>query len=333
VRFDWPFVLPALLLVPLVVLGGLAIRRRRRPPYALQFTNIEVLATVPAAASRWRSYAPPALVLLALTCALVALARPAREVSVTNEQTSIVLAVDTSASMAAADVSPTRLAAADQGVRRFLARVPAKYRVGLVTFSSAPQVAAPLSWNRGLVVSALRDADAPGAGTAIGDALARAVELLQPIARPAQPSSQAFSSTPSPTPIAAGAPSAIVFLSDGAQTRGRLSPLAGAGRAAADGIPVYTIALGTATGVVHEGVLSLRVPPDPAVLQRISQATGGTFFAAMDEADLDVAYQHLASRIGRTTEWHEVGSVFMGLAALLALAGGVLSLCWSERLP
>jgi Ca-activated chloride channel homolog len=330
VRFDWPLALLALLVVPIVALGWLAIHRRR-PRYAAQFTNIEVLATVPVAATRRRSYVPPALLLLALICALVALARPAHEVSVTNEQTSIVLAVDTSGSMAAVDVSPTRLAAADQGVRRFLADVPARYRVGLVTFSSAPQVAAPLSWDRSVVLGALAESDAPGAGTAIGDALARAVDLLEPIARPAQPRAEALSSTS--VPIAIGAPSAIVFLSDGAQTRGRLSPLAGADRAAADGIPVYTIALGTTTGVIHEGVLSLRVPPDPAVLQRISQATGGTFFAAMDEADLDVAYEHLASRLGRTTESHEVGSLFVGLAAVLALAGGVLSLCWGERLP
>jgi Ca-activated chloride channel homolog len=330
VRFDWPFVLPALLLVPLVVLGRIAIQRRR-PRYAVQFTNIEVLAALPVAGTRRRSYIPPALVLLALTCALVALARPSHEVSVTNEQTSIVLAIDTSGSMAAVDVRPTRLAAADQGVRRFLAQVPARYRVGLVTFSSTPRVAAPLSWDRSVVLGALAGSDAPAAGTAIGDALARAVDLLEPIARPAPPGAEALSSSSAPT--ATAAPSAIVFLSDGAQTRGRLSPLAAAERAAADGIPIYTIALGTTTGVIHEGVLSLRVPPDPAMLQRISQTTGGTFFAAMDEADLDVAYEHLASRLGRTTEWHDLSFLFLGLAAGLALLGGALSLCWGERLP
>jgi Ca-activated chloride channel family protein len=330
VRLEWPWALLVLLLVPIGVLARRSIERRRSLA-VVQFTNIDVLAAIPRPDPRRRAYLPAGLMGLALACAFVAIARPAHQVTVSNERTSIVLAVDMSGSMAAVDVRPTRLAAAEQAVRRFLADVPPRYRVGLVTFSSTPQVVAPLVWDRRVVRDALADAGTPGQGTAIGDALARSIELLEPIARDAADNDRVLASAPSAS--VAGAPSAVILLSDGAQTGGRLSPLAAADRAAADGIPVYTIALGTSAGLIHAGVFPLRVPPDPAVLQMISRATGGTFFAAMDEADLDVAYEHLASTLGRTRERRDLGFAFAGLAGCLALLSLGLSLCWRERLP
>ncbi len=84
--------------------------------------------------------------------------------------------------MAADDVKPTRLGAAEGAIRRFLNEIPKKYRVGLVTFSSEPFVVSPLTFDRQRLLSALQYDLVPGQGTAIGDALARAVELLQPVA-------------------------------------------------------------------------------------------------------------------------------------------------------
>jgi Ca-activated chloride channel homolog len=255
VRFEWPFALLALLVVPLATIAYLAIERRGAR-YAVRYTNIDVLARVPAGTTRWTSYLPAAFALLALTCALAALARPERTISTTNDQTSIVLALDTSASMAADDIHPTRLAAADEAIRRFLATIPKKYRVALVAFSAEPYVAAPLTWDHDRVLQALAGVSA-GQGTAIGDALA--VDMLEPIWKDA---ASAVPTVPRSGSLAGiGDPSAILFLSDGAQTDGRLTPLAGAARATAVGIPVYTIALGTSRGVIGAGVMSLRVPP------------------------------------------------------------------------
>jgi Ca-activated chloride channel family protein len=251
--------------------------------------------------------------LVALACALGALSRPQVELTRASEQASIVLAVDTSASMASEDVEPSRLAAAEEAIRGFLANLPARYRVGLVTFSNAPRVAAPLTHDRQRVLEALQWADDPGQGTAIGDALMRSVDLLG-------------SAGPEPH-------SAIVLLSDGAQTRGALSPLRGALGAKDAGVPVYTVALGTSSGMVWQGVIPLAVPPDRPTLRRIAQATGGESFAPTDEGRLDAVYAHLASRLGTQREWHELGFVLAGLAALCSLAGGALSVMWSERLP
>ena len=106
--------------------------------------------------------------------------------------------------------------------------------------------------------------------------------------------------------------SAILLLSDGAQTRGVLAPLQGAARAKSYGIPVYTVALGTPDGVLNRGGFSRPVPPDPVTLRQIAQATGGEFFATQSEARLNAVYEDLASRLGHTNEWRELSYALVG---------------------
>ena len=141
----------------------------------------------------------------------------------------------------------------------------------------------------------------------------------------------------------------ILFLSDGAQTRGQLLPLEGADRARDAGIPVYTVALGTANGTLQFGGGSQRppqgfpngfgfgrrvpVPPDPATLRAIADRTGGEFFAARDAESLNAAYSKLGSRLGRKPGKTEVTYGFLALAAGLLVAAGLLSAAWSPRLP
>ena len=329
-RVAWPLMLLALLIVPLAIVCFLALERRRAR-YAVHFTNIEVLAAVAATAPRWRRFVPPVLAAIALTCALGALARPEIKMSVASEQASIALTVDVSGSMAAEDVKPTRLGAAQEAVGRFLDRVPGKYRVGMVTFSGEPFVAAPLTHDRRLVLDSLRFSSTFGRGTAIGDALARSVELLQPVATGDDGSG---SSNPAVRPQDPDRPlSAILLLSDGAQTRGTLAPLEGAARAKSYGIPVYTVALGTPNGFIDRGGFVRPVPPDPVTLRQIAQATGGEFFEIQDQERLNSVYEDLASRLGKKQEWREWSFALLGIAALFALAAGAFSMLWVQRLP
>ncbi len=326
-RFDWPTGLLALLLVPLALACYLWIERRRSR-YAVRYTNIEVLAGIPVGGSRWRTYLPVALVLLALTSALAALSRPEARVSTSSEQASIALVLDESGSMAAHDVRPTRLGAAEGAIQRFLKHLPKQYRVGLVIFASEPYVAAPLTQDRTAVLQALAFSNPPGQGTAIGDALARSVDLLAP--------ARAAGSAPAPAPSIAPRDrplSAILMLSDGAQTSGTLPALQGAARAKADGIPVYTIALGTPGGVLEIRGFARPVPPDPTILRQIALETGGEFFASQSQSRLNSVYENLATRLGKTTRWRELGFVLVALAAVLSLAAAGLSLRWRERLP
>jgi Ca-activated chloride channel homolog len=327
-RLDWPIGLLALALVPLALAGYLWIERRRAR-YAIHYTNIDVLAGVVTRGSRWRSIVPVALILLALTTALAAVSRPEARMHVASEEASIALVVDMSGSMAAEDVKPNRLAAAEEAIRRFLKDLPKKYRVGLITFAVEPFIAAPLTQDRSLILQALQYDSGPRQGTAIGDALARAVELLEPLAAGGESGAAS-----APVPADPDRPlSAILLLSDGAQTSGLLAPLVGAERAKSYSIPVYTVALGTPDGVITRQGFSRPVPPDPVTLRQIAQTTGGEFFATQSTSRLNAVYEDLASRLGSKKEWRELSFLLVGAAALLALAAGALSLLWGQRLP
>ena len=326
-RLDWPTGLLALLLVPLALAGFLWIERRRSR-YAVKYTNIEVLAGIPAVRARWRTYLPVVLVLLGLTSALAAVSRPEARVSTSSEQASIALVLDESGSMAAQDVMPTRLGAAEGAIQRFLKHLPKQYRVGLVIFASEPYVAAPLTQDRTAVLQALAFSNPPGQGTAIGDALARSVALLEPSGEAGSAAGPAPAVAPRDRPL-----SAILMLSDGAQTSGALPALQGAARAKADGIPVYTIALGTPDGILNIRGFARPVPPDPTILRQIAQLTGGEFFASQSQSRLNSVYENLASRLGKTTRWEELSYLLVALAAVLSLVAAGLSILWSERLP
>ena len=132
--------------------------------------------------------------------------------------------------------------------------------------------------------------------------------------------------------------SAILLLSDGAQTTGLLEPRDAAEHAKSFGIPVFTIALGTPDGYVDGGGggfgggfgggggggFRRPVPPDPATLAKVAEITGGEAFETTSDARLNQVYEDMASRFGKKTEWREATSLFLGAAALLAIAGGLL---------
>jgi Ca-activated chloride channel family protein len=263
--FGHPLLLLCLLAVPVAV-GIYLLAERRRMRYAVAFTNLGVLASV-ASGRAWRRYVPPALFLVALACLCVAVARPHRRTLVPQERATVVLVIDVSRSMQAKDVKPTRLKAAQAAVRTFLDKAPKQLRVGLVVFAGEPHVAAPPTTDREIVREAVDDLDffEGFGGTAIGDALAQAVELGQ---RAVGDDSNlpgtviAFRSGGRTVRAALAAASAvqqsrspvsILFLSDGRQTRGTLEPLDGAARAKSAGFPVYTVALGTPNGAVEPG--------------------------------------------------------------------------------
>jgi Ca-activated chloride channel homolog len=332
--FQWPLLLLTLALVPLVFAAYLLLERRRAR-YAVRFTNLDLLATLTSRSGSWRRWLPPALFLLALALTLVSLARPHVKVSVASEQAKVVLTIDSSGSMLADDVPPSRLAAAQAAVRRFLDRLPKKFQVALVTFSSEVFVAAPLTRDRTLVRDSL-NLLYPGRGTAIGDGLARSVEVV----REAEAAPEDGDGAPTSGSAGEGAEkplAAIVLLSDGAQTRGILEPLEGAQRAKSFGIPVYTVALGTPQGEVtfDRGPFTrtIPVPPDPHTLRQIARVTGGQFFEAKNQAKLNAVYEGLGSRLGRTRERREATFVFLGAAALLLIGSGLLSVRWLQRLP
>ncbi|HZQ64580.1 MAG TPA: VWA domain-containing protein [Gaiellaceae bacterium] len=332
--FGHPLLLLTLLAVPLA--AGVYLYLQRRPArYAMTFTNLDVLASV-AGGRRWLRYLAPALFLLALASLCFALARPHRSTLVASKRSTVILVIDVSGSMQANDVRPTRLGAAQAAARTFLDKVPKSVRVGLIAFAGEPQVAAPPTTDHDLVRQSLDTLSlfSGFGGTAIGDALAAAVELAGP-QKPAGAQTIAYR-------IAASSSStSILFLSDGHQTRGLLEPLQGAERAQQAGIPVYTVALGTPNGVLNTGQFGgfgqgrgpIPVPPDPETLSDIARTTGGQFFEARNARSLSSAYSHLGARLGREPGKTEITYQFLAIGAGLLLAAGLLSALTSPRLP
>ena len=340
--FGHPLLLLTLLVLPVAVLVYLWLERRRAK-YAMTFTNVDVLAGVVRGGSL-RRYIPPALALLALASLCVALARPHRTTLVASDRATVVLVIDVSGSMHATDVKPSRLAAAQAAVRTFLKKVPHNVRVGLIAFAGDPQVAAPPTTDLDIVRQGLDSLSyyySGYGGTAIGDAIAAAVDLVKP-RNPNGTQTIAYY-----TPIAAAkSPVSILFLSDGHQTRGLLQPLEGAARAKAAGIPVYTIALGTPNGTLDRpggafgapfspggGPARIPVPPDPATLRQIAQMTGGKFFDARSAQAVESAYSHLGSVVARMHSKREATNLFVGLAAILLVVAAAFSAFIAPRLP
>jgi Ca-activated chloride channel homolog len=313
--FAAPVWLAALALIPLAIAASVAARRRARR-YAVRFPAVSTLQLAAAAAGdSWRRRLPPLFALAAIAALALALARPHVSYSAAVNQASVMLVTDHSGSMAATDVEPTRLAAAERAANTFIDRLPAKVLVGAIAFSDSPDaVQAPQSDHS--AARAIIDGQAPNGATATGDALELALQLLHG-SNPKHP------------------PSAIVLLSDGAANAGEDVGTV-AREAAKDKIPIDTVALGTPNGVLQSPdpfQAPVAVPPDPQLMQEIAQLSGGRSFNAQSADQLSSIYKSLADRLGTVTRKREVTVMFAlgGLAFLLL--GAATSTRWSARLP
>ena len=345
--FSYPLALLLLLAIPLAA-GAYLVMQRRRPKYAVRFTNLELLANVVDASPGWRRHVPPILSLAALALLVIGLARPEVTTKAPKEEATVVLVTDVSGSMNATDVAPTRLAAAQQSALALLEKLPAKVQVSLISFSNSVTVLVPPTTDREAVKLAL-DRLRPRGGTAMGDAMQTALDVVRPpeVLPPGVggPSPVPTAPTPTPRPSATGGskspdvpPAFIILLSDGAQTLGIIQPLDAADAAKAMDVPIFTIALGTQQGVAqvedNQGrTRTVRVPPDEQTLMEIAEITGGKFFSAPTKDELDAIYKDLGSKIGYTEEQSEVTWAFAGLGALLVAVSGGLSLLWFNRFP
>ncbi len=309
--FQSPLLLLALLALPAVAALYLAAERRRcrrERAFAAPATAVSVVPRRPG----WRRHVPPALGLLALAGLLAALARPQVSVAVPAEQASIVLAMDHSGSMQATDVRPSRLAATLAAGERFLEEVPEEVRVGAVVFDHRAEAVHAPTRDREALGSALREKMRASGGTATGDALATSLAMLR--ARQAEEGRRP--------------PAAVVLLSDGKSTHGR-DPLPVADQARAMGVPVYTVALGTASGTLPDGQ---RVPPDTDALREIAERSGGRAFTAEQAGALREVYERLGSQVATERQDREITAVFAGGALALLAGGSGLSLLWFRRL-
>ncbi len=311
-RFEQPLWLWLLILVAALIAAYL-VAQRRRSKYAVRFATLPMLEKVAPKRPGWRRHAPAVAFLAALTVLTIAIARPVADIRVPRERATIVVAMDVSNSMAATDVAPNRFEVAQQAAVEFVQELPDKFNVGLVSFARTATVVAPPSTNHQAAVDAINGLELTDS-TAIGDAVLTSLQAVRTI-------------DPEDPP-----PSRIVLLSDGGNTSG--SPVDEAAEAAVQaGVPVSTIAYGTAEGTVNIEGRDIPVPADTEALQSLADATSGEAYAAESDEQLRDVYSDLQSSIGWTTEPREITNLVAGIALVAALLAALASLLWFSRLP
>jgi Ca-activated chloride channel homolog len=318
VSFDRPAALAALVVVPLLA-GLWYLHEQRRREQAERFTSLALMPNLVGERPGRRRLVPLALLLAGVTALLVGAARPHASVRVPRKEATVLLAVDVSRSMAAQDVTPTRLAAARRAADKFLADIPPAYRVGVVGVGTHAFVAVPPTTDRGLAHNALGSLG-QSEGTALGDALALGAKIAK-----RQRAADGF------VP-----PTTMLLISDGARDGGRYTPAAGAKLAKAAHMPVSTVLVGTPNGIVTTQLQGgyqeqIRVPANVGALRAIARSTGGRFYSARTAAGLRDVYKKLALRVGHTTKDRQIADMFAAGGLILLLTGAALSSYWFRR--
>jgi len=318
---------PAALLALLVVVAvavfyvvHLPFRRR----YVVALPTTSTLAGAAPRRPGWRRHASTVLFLLAMAITVLAFARPAQEHTVPKHLASVIVALDTSNSMRATDVKPQRLAVAQRAVLRFVGEVPRSVQIGLVTFSGTATVAVPPTADRARIRAAVRNAEF-GEGTSLGEGIRASITALEQQAADLE-------LTTSDRGVASGTPpSVVVMFSDGQQTLGANETVA-VDVARRANVPVSTIAIGTARGIVTLGSFRVAAPVDRPSLAAVAAATHGHSFVARPDTDLAV-YDTVAGKLGSTTDTRE----FTGWLLVVALGFGAAALlaafAWNQGVP
>ena len=314
IRFLQPLWLLALL--PVLALAGAYVwRQLHRRLYAMRFTNVDLLRTLAPTGLGWRRHAAAGAFLLSLIALATAMARPSVDKKEPLERATVMLAIDVSLSMEADDVPPSRLEAAQEAAKQFVAELPPTYNLGLVAFAKSANVLVPPTKDRPAVTQAI-DGLVLAEATATGEAVFTCLEAIRSV----------------PADGAQGIPPArIVLLSDGYRTSGRSVEEAGAAAQAAN-VPVSTIAFGTDSGQVDIGGQVQRVPVDRLALAELAETTQGFFYEAASVSELKQVYQDMGSSIGFRTEPREITQWYAGIALLFALSAAGMSLLWTSRL-
>jgi Ca-activated chloride channel family protein len=271
------------------------------------------------------------LLLLALAFLFLALARPQASVTELRREGTVVLAFDVSASMAATDLEPTRIEAAQAAARTFVDKQPAPVRIGVVAFSGSAVVTQQPTTDRARVLAAI-DRLTPQGGTglarglqtALSSIVGRTVELREP-------EGEAGSVEPEGQDLGFHSSAAIVLLSDGENTEDP-DPIDVAELASAAGVKIYPVGVGSPQGTVLDiDGFQVATALDERTLQDIATTTDGRYYSAADEAELAKVYDSIDLAWTTKGSVTEVTSLLAAAAALLLLAAVGLSLAWYGR--
>jgi len=272
----------------------------------------------------------PGIALLA-----VGMARPQAKVQVPRLESTVILAFDVSGSMAAEDLQPSRMEASKSAARQFVEAQPPGVRIGVVAFSDSGLAVQPPGYDREAILAAIARLS-PQRGTSLANGIYIALDTLAREGEAEREYYTALNATPTqaPTPMPPGvySSSSIILLTDGENTE-RPDPLEAAQAASDRGVRIYTIGLGSPAGatIKVEGI-TVRTRLDAPSLQQVSELTGGTYFGAPTQAELESIFAELRPELTIREEPTELTAVFAGISALLLLSGGIVSMLRSGRI-
>lgn len=357
-RFLWPDLLWLLLALPALVAAYLyALRRKKKA--ALRYASLMLIRDALGPGQRWRRHLPPTLFLLAIVTAILAIARPSASVILPAEHITLIMAMDVSRSMQAADVEPNRISAAQAAAKSFIEELPRNVRLGIVSFAGTASVVQTPTQSREDLIAAI-DRFQLQRGTATGSGLMLSLAQLfpdtgidleailydsaysrygalgggggaAPIDR-ARRSARTEKTNFTPAVPGSYTSGAIILLSDGRRTTGP-DPLEAARMAADRGVRVFTVGFGTQNGGTIPGYegMAFYVRLDEETLKAVANITGAEYFHAGTGADLRKVYQSLNTKFAMERQETEVSALFSAAAVLFVIVAAVLSLLWFHR--
>ncbi len=332
--FIWPIMLLSLLLVPLLIwYYRRQVRLRDRGTAVLG--PLGLVQSGDGTAVGRRRHIPPILFLIGLTLLLFALSRPELPVSLPRIEGTVILAFDVSSSMLADDLAPSRIEAAKEAAREFVANQPSTIRVGVVAFSNGGLIVQPPTEVQADVLATI-DRLSPQGGTSLGQGIftslnAIAGEAIVLDENALEPENLADSVAA--LQIDEFSSAVIVLLSDGENTEFP-EPLEIAQIAAEAGVRIYTVGIGSPEGAMIEvdGFSIVTQLNEPA-LQEIASLTNGTYYFAENEEELRDIYRNIDLQLTIRGEQMEITAILAGISLMFMLVSGALSMLWFGRVP
>jgi Ca-activated chloride channel homolog len=321
--FDHPWYFLFLLVVLGLVGLYLAVQAARRKRLQ-RFANTEMLESVaPKRPPRWR-HVPTILLVLSLVLFTIATAGPTHDVRIPRNRAVVMLVIDVSQSMRATDVSPSRMAAAQEAAKQFVDQLTPGINLGLISYAGAATVLVSPTTNRDAsknAIDKLQVADRTATGEGIFTAL-NAISTVGAVI--------GGGDTPPPA--------RIVLMSDGKETvpsnpdnpKGAFT----AARTAKDqGVPISTVAFGTPYGYVEINDQRQPVPVDDEMLKKIAQLSNGQSYTASNVEQLKEVFTSLQEQIGYETRKGDASAGWLRLGALVLALAALAALLINRRLP
>ncbi|HTI67308.1 MAG TPA: VWA domain-containing protein [Caulobacteraceae bacterium] len=355
--FIWMEMLWLLLLVPVLVAAYLFLLRRKKA-MAVRYANLAMVKQAMGPGS-FRRHIPPLLFLASITLMLLATARPAAVITLASQRAMVLLTMDLSGSMRAADVDPSRIVAAQKAAKEFIKGQPRDVRIGIVGFAgSALLVQAPTT-NKDDLDAAI-DRFELQRGTAMGSGILVSLQTIfpqetfelpgfggqgfgggggfggdpYPGAAPLGDATPKPAKKPPPAPVPPGSyPSALIIVMTDGQTTTGPDPVEAARMAANHGVRVFTVGFGSTDGeVVGFGGRYMRAQLDEEGLKQVADMTKGQYFRATTAAELKKIYEGLNTKLIKERKETEITALFAAVAASLAILAAGLSMLWFNRI-